>query len=66
MWNRCLNARDLGGFPTRYGVPTASGRLFRTDTPELLDADGRTEFVALAEVVLSAGSKGSTLRNPVT
>ncbi|MFF1817563.1 HAD-IA family hydrolase [Kribbella sp. NPDC058245] len=47
MWNRCLNARDLGGFPTRYGVPTASGRLFRTDTPELLDADGRTEFIAV-------------------
>ncbi|TDD62217.1 HAD family hydrolase [Kribbella antibiotica] len=47
MWSRCLNARDVGGFPTRYGVPTATGRLFRTDTPELLDADGQAEFVAV-------------------
>ncbi|WP_405057203.1 tyrosine-protein phosphatase [Kribbella sp. NBC_01505] len=47
VWSRCLNARDLGGFPTRYGVPTAAGALFRTDSPELLDSPGHTEFVAV-------------------
>ncbi|WP_433167319.1 HAD-IA family hydrolase [Kribbella sp. CA-247076] len=46
MWSGCLNARDIGGLPTRYGVPTRSGTVLRTDSPDNLDDDGRTAFVA--------------------
>ncbi len=46
MWSGCLNARDIGGLPTRYGVPTRSGTVFRTDSPDNLDDDGQGAFVA--------------------
>ncbi|TDD13406.1 HAD family hydrolase [Kribbella turkmenica] len=46
MWSGCLNARDIGGLPTRYGVPTRSGTVLRTDSPDNLDDDGRTAFLA--------------------
>jgi hypothetical protein len=41
MWSP--NARDIGGLPTRYGVPTRAGALIRS---ECLDAAG-PEFEAL-------------------
>ncbi|MET9274802.1 HAD-IA family hydrolase [Kribbella sp. NPDC003557] len=41
MWSR--NARDVGGLPTRYGVPTRSRSLVRTDALDTVHA----ELVAL-------------------
>ncbi|MFG1819780.1 HAD-IA family hydrolase [Kribbella sp. NPDC049174] len=46
MWSGCLNARDIGGLPTRYGVPTRTGTVFRTDSPDNLNDEGRAAFVA--------------------
>ncbi|MEV8372887.1 tyrosine-protein phosphatase [Kribbella sp. NPDC056861] len=39
-WSGCLNTRELGGFPTRYGGVTRAGTVIRTDSPDQLDADG--------------------------
>jgi HAD superfamily hydrolase (TIGR01509 family) len=46
-WSGCLNTRDLGGFPTRYGGVTRGGTVIRTDSLTQLDAAG---LVALTEV----------------
>ncbi|MFI6675754.1 HAD-IA family hydrolase [Kribbella sp. NPDC050470] len=45
MWSGCLNARDIGGLPTKYGVLTRHGTVFRTDSPDNLDTEGRTAFL---------------------
>lgn len=47
MWSRCLNVRDLGNLPTKYGVPTRAGTVYRADTLDNLDDTGRTEFAAV-------------------
>ena len=43
-WSGCLNARDLGGLPTRYGATTRAGAVIRTDSLHRLDPDGREAF----------------------
>jgi protein tyrosine/serine phosphatase len=64
VWSGCLNARDIGGLPTRYGVPTRSGALYRTDSPDNLDDAGRNAFVAVgAGLVLDLRSDWE-LRQP--
>ncbi|HEY4571276.1 MAG TPA: HAD-IA family hydrolase [Kribbella sp.] len=45
MWSP--NARDLGGLPTRYGVPTRARALIRSDSLDILDAAGLAELEAL-------------------
>jgi HAD superfamily hydrolase (TIGR01509 family) len=43
-WSGCLNARDLGGLPTRYGALTRAGSVIRTDSLHQLDSAGLTAF----------------------
>jgi HAD superfamily hydrolase (TIGR01509 family) len=43
-WSGCLNARDVGGLPTRYGATTRAGAVIRTDSLHRLDSDGREAF----------------------
>jgi HAD superfamily hydrolase (TIGR01509 family) len=63
VWSGCLNARDIGGLPTRYGVPTRSGTVFRTDSPDKLDDDGQSAFVAAgAGLVLDLRSEWEITR----
>jgi HAD superfamily hydrolase (TIGR01509 family) len=59
MWSGCVNARDLGGLPTRYGVRTRAGALIRTESLDNLDGEGRVAFDALgAGLVLDLRSDG--------
>ncbi|WP_158293087.1 MULTISPECIES: HAD-IA family hydrolase [Kribbella] len=46
-WSGCLNTRDLGGLPTRYGATTRAGAVIRTDSLHQLDPDGLVAFHAL-------------------
>ncbi|GAA1599122.1 hypothetical protein GCM10009789_61480 [Kribbella sancticallisti] len=46
-WSGCLNARDLGGLPTRYGVATRAATVIRTDSLHRLDSDGLAAFKAV-------------------
>jgi HAD superfamily hydrolase (TIGR01509 family) len=43
-WSGCLNTRDLGGLPTRYGGATRAGAVIRTDSLHQLDPDGLAAF----------------------
>lgn len=43
-WSGCLNTRDLGGLPTRYGGATRAGTVIRTDSLHQLDSDGLAAF----------------------
>lgn len=43
-WSGCLNTRDLGGLPTRYGGATRAGTVIRTDSLHQLDPDGLAAF----------------------
>ena len=62
MWSP--NARDLGGLPTRYGVPTRERALFRSESLDDLEADGRAAFDAVgAGLVLDLRSDGE-IRQP--
>jgi protein-tyrosine phosphatase len=45
-WEGCLNARDLGGYPTADGGETRWGAVVRSDSPSALTGAGRA---ALAE-----------------
>jgi protein tyrosine/serine phosphatase len=44
-WDGCLNARDLGGLPTRDGGRTREGILFRSDTTCALTERGRRQVL---------------------
>ncbi|MFF0345976.1 HAD-IA family hydrolase [Kribbella sp. NPDC004875] len=56
MWSP--NARDVGGLPTGYGVPTRARALVRTDSLDALDPAGWAEFEALeAGLVLDLRSE---------
>jgi HAD superfamily hydrolase (TIGR01509 family) len=46
-WSGCLNTRDLGGVPTRYGGTTRAGSLIRSDSLHQLDSSGRAAFDAV-------------------
>lgn len=39
------NVRDIGGWPTQYGVPVVYGRLYRSASLESANANGRHDFV---------------------
>ena len=39
------NVRDLGGWPTQYGMPVKYGRLYRSASLERTTANGRHDFV---------------------
>lgn len=39
------NIRDLGGWPTQYGVPVKYGRLFRSGSLDRITKEGRHDFV---------------------
>ena len=41
----CKNIRDLGGWPTQYGVPVKYGRLYRSGSLDRINSDGRKIFV---------------------
>ena len=59
MWSGCVNARDLGGLPTRYGVLTRTGALLRTESLDKLDEVGLVDFEAVgAGLVLDLRSDG--------
>jgi protein-tyrosine phosphatase len=45
-WDACLNARDLGGYPTAHGQTTAWRAVVRADSLARLTADGQTALVA--------------------
>lgn len=45
-WEGCLNARDLGGYPTRDGRETRWRSLVRSDGPNYLNEAGRESLVA--------------------
>src|SRR5688572_11475261 len=45
-WDGCLNARDLGGYPTRNGQETRWGAIVRSDNLTPLTAAGRQALVA--------------------
>lgn len=45
-WEGCLNARDLGGYPTADGRETRWGAVVRMDNPGRLSAAGRDAVVA--------------------
>lgn len=45
MWSP--NSRDLGGLPTRYGVPTRKRAVFRTESLDELNDEGRVAFEAV-------------------
>jgi protein-tyrosine phosphatase len=45
-WEGCLNARDLGGYPTLDGRETRWGAIVRSDNPAELTAAGRAALVA--------------------
>ncbi|WP_328522457.1 HAD-IA family hydrolase [Kribbella sp. NBC_00359] len=62
MWSP--NARGLGGLPTRYGVATRERALFRSESLDDLEADGRAAFDAVgAGLVLDLRSDGE-IRQP--
>lgn len=44
-WEGSLNARDLGGYPTRDGHSTAWGAVVRSDTPSELSERGRQALI---------------------
>ncbi|MBR7028208.1 MAG: tyrosine-protein phosphatase [Bacteroidaceae bacterium] len=46
----CSNVRDLGGWPTQYGVPVMYGRLFRSASLERMNSNGRHDFVENLDV----------------
>lgn len=39
------NVRDIGGWPTQYGVPVKYGRLYRSASLERMNREGRHDFV---------------------
>ena len=41
----CRNIRDLGGWPTQYGVPVKYGRLYRSGSLDRVKSEGRKVFV---------------------
>jgi protein-tyrosine phosphatase len=45
-WDGCLNARDLGGYPTVDGRQTRWGAVVRSDHPGRLSPSGREALVA--------------------
>ena len=45
-WEGCLNARDLGGYPTLDGRETRWGAVVRSDHPGRLSATGRDALIA--------------------
>jgi len=45
-WEACLNARDLGGYPTASGRTTRWGAVVRSDSPAKLTPAGRAAVVA--------------------
>lgn len=45
------NVRDIGGWPTQYGVPVKYGRLYRSASLERTNANGRHDFVENLGVV---------------
>ncbi len=45
-WEGCLNIRDLGGYPTAYGVWTRWGTVVRADTVSKLTMAGRAALLA--------------------
>lgn len=55
------NVRDLGGWPTQYGVPVQYGRLFRSANLDKINAEGIHDFVdnlgVVAELDLRRESK---------
>lgn len=42
--NGCPNVRDLGGWPTQYGVPIKYGVLYRSGSLDRLSAEGRHDY----------------------
>lgn len=48
QWEACLNARDIGGYPTATGSTTRWGAVFRSDNLSRLTSGGR-------QALLSAG-----------
>ena len=59
------NIRDLGGWPTQYGVPVRYGRLYRSGSLERTTRQGRHDFVDNLGVVaeLDLRHDGGTVRN---
>ena len=57
----CSNVRDLGGWPTQYGVPVKYGRLYRSARLETITSEGIHDFVdnlkVVAELDLRSESK---------
>lgn len=47
----CNNVRDLGGWPTQYGVPVKYGRLYRSASFGRMTSEGRHDFVDNLKVV---------------
>ena len=41
----CKNIRDLGGWPTQYGVPVKYGRLYRSGSFDRINSEGRKILV---------------------
>jgi protein tyrosine/serine phosphatase len=63
-WEGCVNARDLGGLPTRDGAVIRPGAVVRSESPEYLTAAGREALVAhgirtIVDIRLPDEAKGS-------
>lgn len=41
----CANIRDIGGWPTQYGVPIKYGKLFRSASLDRITANGKHDFI---------------------
>lgn len=60
--DNCANIRDLGGWPTQYGVPIKYGLLYRSASLDKITANGKHDFVNNLGVVAELDLRHETKR----